>query len=302
MAAMIQALSTRIKYLQSLRLHTPEDDMRNILMAAENNIVNCVDKYPCGLSLPTATALIQILSEDVSLFPDASRQHMVDKINSKIGWAVEGTNLDPLVPVVSTSTKQTMLYPENYFTEAIWRGLLDDETPQTDVYMQICAVFVRLGLSRPQETFWGVLVATLQWGSNNPEFDQGQVRDIMKRIWRNVKFIIPTAPDAPVEYPKLPSKLLETHPELYHRAYKVHDFPVEPPKHLDFMRLSVLRSLTGSRITKKPLLGAAPLQWHLMALETMSVLGKLRPQRLPSEVKLIGVYATRITRRGPCGA
>ena len=302
MAAMIQALSTRIKYLQSLRLHRSEDEMRSIVMAAESNIVNFVDKYPCGLSIPTATALIEILSEDVTLFPEASRRLMVEKVNSKIGWVAEGTNLDTLLPAVSTSAKQTMLHPENYFTEAIWRGLLDDETPQTDVYMQICAVLVRLGLSRPQETFWGVLVATLQWGSNNPDFDQGQVREIMKRIWRNVKFIIPTAPDAPVEYPKLPSKLLETHPELYHRAYKVQDFPVEPPKHLDFMRLSVLRSLTGSRITKKPLLGAAPLQWHLMALETMSVLGKLRPQRLPGEVKLIGVHATRITRRGPCGA
>ena len=95
---------------------------------------------------------------------------------------------------------------------------------------------------------------------------------------------------------------METHPELYHRAYPGHDLPIEPPKHLDYMKLRMLRSTTGSRITKKPLLVGAPLQWHLMALETMLVLGKLRPQRLLGEVKLIGVHATRITRPGPCGA
>ena len=77
MAAMIQALSTRIKYLQSLRLHRSEDEMRSIVMSAESNIVNFVDKYPCGLSIPTATALIQILSEDVTLFSESSRRHMV---------------------------------------------------------------------------------------------------------------------------------------------------------------------------------------------------------------------------------
>ena len=170
--------------------------------------------------------------------------------------------------------------------------------------MQICAVLVRCGFSRPQETFWVILVATLQCGSNNPDFDPGQVRDVMKRIWRSLRFIIPTATDAPTEYPKLPADLLETHPELYHRAYPRRELPIEPPKHLDYMTLNFYRSTTGSRITKRPLLtGATKTKlWHFMALETRWCSEKLRPQRPPGEVKLLGVHATRITRRGPSGA
>ena len=87
MAAMIQALSTRVKYLQSLRLHTPEDEMRSIVMAAENNIATFIDKYPCSLPLHTATALIEIISEDATLFSESSRRHMIDKVNSKVGDA-----------------------------------------------------------------------------------------------------------------------------------------------------------------------------------------------------------------------
>jgi hypothetical protein len=284
MAAMIQALSTRVKYLQSLRLHTPEDEMRSIVMAAENNIATFIDKYPCSLPLHTATALIEIISEDATLFSESSRRHMIDKVNSKVGDAAAPSDVVALLPVAQTSCKQTMQHPENYFTQAIWNGLLDDEANQADVYMLIVAIFVRLGLCRPQETFWGLLVATLQWGSNNPDFDPVQVRDVLKRIWKNVRFIIPTPTDVPTEYPRLPAELLATHAELYHRAYPMQEVPIEPPKHLDYMRLRILRTTTGSRITKRPITAAAPLQWHLMALETMLVLGKLRPQRLLGEV------------------
>ena len=118
----------------------------------------------------------------------------------------------------------------------------------------------------------------MQWGSNNPNFDAGQVRDIMKRMWRSLRFIIPTAPDAPTEYPTLPCKLLDTHTELYHRAYSDRDPPVPPPKHLEVLKLSWLRSTTGSRCTKKPLIGAVNVnQWHVMAHETMLVFGKMCP-------------------------
>ena len=192
---------------------------------------------------------------------------MIDKVNSKLATEVDHNDVTPM-PGGPTSGKQTMLHPENYFTEAIWRGLLDDEASQAEVYMQICAVLVRCGFSRPQETFWGLLVATLQWDGNNPDFDPGQVRDVMKRIRKSLRFIIPTATDAPTEYPQLPAELLETHPELYHRAYPRHELPIEPPKHFDYMTLNFCRSTTGCRITKKPLIGSASKLWHLMALET----------------------------------
>ena len=276
MAAVVSALSTRIKYLQSLRQHTSEEEMRRTAMGTECNINQFIDKYPYTLSLDTATTLIEIISEDTTLFSEEFRQCMIEKINGKLATDTVSNDVVAILPPGPIHGKQTMLYPENYFTEGIWRGILDGEAREGDVYMPIVAVLVRVGLSRPQETFWGSLVATLQWGSCNPNFDAGQVRDSMKRMWKNFRFIIPTIPDAPTEYPTMPSKLLDTHPELYHRAYPVHQ-PVPPPNHLEPLRLSWLRSTTGSRCTKKPLIGAAAKQWHVMALETMLVFGKMCP-------------------------
>ena len=302
MAAMKLALSTRIKYLQSLRDHTTEEAVQAAVTTAASNFEHSIERYPGTFDLPTATSLIELISEDPTLFSQASRRQIIEKVNAKLVMGpghYDGT----LLPVVST-VKQTMLHPENYFTEAIWRGLLDDEASKADVYMQICAVLVRCGLFRPQETFWGILVATLQWASNDPEFDPAQVRDVMKRIWKSCRLILPTDLEGPTEYPKLPADLLETHPDVYHRAYPHHELPMGPPKHLDYLRLNFYRTTTGSRITKRPLLtGATKTKlWHFMALETRWCSEKLRPQRPPGEVKLLGVHATRITRRGPSGA
>ena len=218
--------------------------------------------------MATATSLIELISDDATLFSEASRRQIIDKVNAKLVMEADHYD-DTLLPVAPTG-KQTMLHPENYFTEAIWRGLLDDEASKADVYMQICAVLVRCGLFRPQETFWGILVATLQWASNDPEFDPAQVRDVMKRIWKSCRLILPTDLEGPTEYPKLPADLLETHPDVYNRAYPHHELPMGPPKHLDYLRLNFYRTTTGSRITKRPLLtGATKTKlWHFMALET----------------------------------
>ena len=272
MTAVVSALSTRIKYVQSLRLHTTEEEMRKIMMVTEGNIEQCIDKYPYTISVATATALIELLSEDTTLFSDRFRRLIIEKVNSRLGTEPDNANLSHNANL-SLNGKQTMMYPENYFTDHIWNGIMDGESSQQDIYMHIVAILVRLGLSRPQETFWAVLVATLQWGSGNPNFDAIQVRDVMKRMWKSLKFIIPTASDAPTEYPTLPCKLLDTHPELYHRAYFGRFQPVPPPKHLELLKLSWLRSTTGSRCTKRPLIVAVPKQWHVIALETMLVFG-----------------------------
>jgi len=272
MTAVVSALSTRIKYVQSLRLHTTGEEMRRIVMATESNIEQCIDKYPYTISLATATALIDLISEDTTLFSEGFRQLIIEKVNARLGTEPDTANMT-LMPAAPINGKQTMMYPENYFTECIWRGIVDAESNQHDIYMHIVAILVRLGLSRPQETFWAVLVATLQWGSGNPNFDAPQVRDVMKRMWKSLKFIIPTASDAPTEYPTLPCQLLDTHPELYHRAYLGRLQPVPPPKHLELLKLSWLRSTTGSRCTKKPVVVSAPVQWHVIALETMLVFG-----------------------------
>ena len=288
MTAVVSALSTRIKYVQSLRLHTTEEELRKIMTVTEGNIEQCIDKYPYTISVATATALIELLSEDTTLFSDRFRRLIIEKVNSRLGTEPDNANLSHNANL-SLNGKQTMMYPENYFTDHIWNGIMDGESSQHDIYMHIVAVLVRLGLSRPQETFWGILVATIQWGSNNPNFEAAHVRDVMKRMWKSLRFIIPTAPDAPTEYPTLPCKLLDTHPELYHRAYPGRDQPVPPPRHLEVLRLSWLRSTTGSRCTKKSLIECVSKQWHVIALETTLVFGNR-------------VNATRITRRGPCGA
>ena len=172
MAAMKLAFSTRIKYLQSLRDHTTEEAVRAAVTTAASNIEHSIERYPGTFDLPTATSLIELISDDETLFSESSRRQMIDKVNAKLATEVDHYD-DTLLPVGPTIGKQTMLHRENYFTGANWRGLLDDEASQAEVYMQICAVLVRCGFSRPQETFWGVLVATLQWGSNNPEFRSG---------------------------------------------------------------------------------------------------------------------------------
>ena len=277
MAAMVAALSTRIKYLQSLRQHTSEEEMRRTVMDTECNINQCMDKYPYTISLDIATTLIEVLSEDTTIFSEQFRQSMIEKINGKLATHRAINDVDAILPAGTMHVKQTMMYPENYFTEDIWRRILDGEAREADVYMPIVGLLVRVGLSRPQETFWGSLVATVQWGRCSPNFDAAHVRDTMKSMWKHFRFIIPTIPDAPTEYPTTPSKLLDTHPVLYERAYPIHQ-PVAPPSHLEPIKLSWLRSTTGSRCTKKPLIGAVNVnQWHVMAHETMLVFGKMCP-------------------------
>ena len=133
MAAMKTALRTRIKYLQSLRLHTPEEAVRAAVMTAASNIEHSIEKYPGTFSLATATSLIELISDDATLFSEASRRQIIDKVNAKLVMAADHYD-DTLLPVAPTG-KQTMLHPENYFTEAIWRGLLDDEASQAEVYI-----------------------------------------------------------------------------------------------------------------------------------------------------------------------
>ena len=160
-------------------------------MGTECNINQFIDKYPYTISLDTATTLIEIISEDTTLFSEEFRQCMIEKINGKLATDTVSNDVVAILPAGPIHGKQTMLYPENYFTEGIWRGILDGEAREGDVYMPIVAVLVRVGLSRPQETFWGSLVATLQWGSCNPNFDAAHVRDTMKRMWKTSDSLSP---------------------------------------------------------------------------------------------------------------
>ena len=140
MAAMKLALSTRIKYLQSLRDHTTEEAVQAAVTTAASNFEHSIERYPGTFDLPTATSLIELISEDATLFSQASRRQIIEKVNAKL--VMEAGHYDgTLLPVVST-VKQTMLHPENYFTEAIWRGLLDDEASKADVYICKSVLFL----------------------------------------------------------------------------------------------------------------------------------------------------------------
>ena len=68
-------------------------------------------------------------------------------MNGKLATDTISNDVVAILPPGPIHGKQTMLYPENYFTEGIWRDILDGEARESDVYMPIVAVLVRVGLS-----------------------------------------------------------------------------------------------------------------------------------------------------------
>ena len=116
--------------------------MRRTVMDTECNINQCMDKYPYTISLDIATTLIEVLSEDTTIFSEQFRQCMIEKINGKLATHRVINDVDAILPAGPVHGKQTMMYPENYFTEAIWRGLLDDEASKADVYICKSVLFL----------------------------------------------------------------------------------------------------------------------------------------------------------------
>ena len=76
-------------------------------------------------------------AEDTTLFSEEFRQCMIEKINGKLATDTVSNDVVAILPPGPIHGKQTMLYPENYFTEGIWRGILDGEARESDVYMHI---------------------------------------------------------------------------------------------------------------------------------------------------------------------
>ena len=93
--------------------------------------------------------------------------------------------------------------------------------------------------------------------------------------------------DAPTDYPKKPSMLMDTHPGIYLRTYGGDEQPILPPATKNIHSLNILKTTTGCRNTKTngfPDPCNMMLQRHHLAFETMLVLGKLCPQRRPGEL------------------
>ena len=98
---------------------------------------------------------------------------------------------------------------------------------------------------------------------------------------------VPLHCDAPTDYPKNPSMLMDTHPGIYLRTYAGDDQPIQPPASKNIHSLNILKTTTGCRNTKTN--GFTDpcnmmLQRYHLALETMLVFGKLRPQRLRGQL------------------
>ena len=64
--------------------------------------------------------------------------------------------------------KQSLYHIENYFTPGMWKLLRADQLDREVVYVEIAKLLVQLGLSRPEEKFWGHLVGFIQWANEVP--------------------------------------------------------------------------------------------------------------------------------------
>ena len=112
-------------------------------------------------------------------------------------------------------------------------------------------------------------------------------RDILKALWNEAKLNVVLHCDAPTDYPKMPSMLMDTHPDIFLRTYVGDEQPILPPAAKNIHSLNILKSTTGCRNSKgngftDPCNMILP-RYHL-ALETMLVFGKLRPQRLRGQL------------------
>ena len=183
--------------------------------------------------------------------------------------------------------KQSLYHIENYFTPGMWKLLRADQLNREVLYVEIAKFLVQLGLSRPEEKFWGHLVGFIQWANEVPMDNPYNDIDLLKAVWNEAKFTAPLHCEAPIVYPRYPSMLMDRYPGIYMRTYVGADQPIQPPATMNIHSLNILKTTTGCRNTKTngfPDPCNMMLQRHHLALETMLVLGKLCPQRLPGEL------------------
>ena len=134
----------------------------------KTTILKTVSGYPGDISADTASALIACISEDLELFSPECRQTLIDSIISKTLQSDMGCsdNIDEQQATVATGlvqcNEQSLYHIENYLTHAIWKRLRAVDVDREGVYLEIAKLLVRLGLHRPEETFWGHLVGFIQ--------------------------------------------------------------------------------------------------------------------------------------------
>ena len=145
------------------------DTLIKVSKETQTTILNAVSASTCDLSTYTASVLITCISDDLELFNPEGRQALIDSIHSKTRRSDMGCpdNIDEQQATDATAcvhcNKQSLYHIENYLTHAIWKRLRADQVNRKVVYLEIAKLLAQLGLSRPQEKFWGHLVGTLQW-------------------------------------------------------------------------------------------------------------------------------------------
>ena len=110
----------------------------------------------------------------MQMFSPECRQALIDSINSKTSRNDMGRsdNTDEqqaaAVPALAKRSKQSLHNIKNYLTNSIWKRLIAVQVNRDSVYLDIAKLLVKLGLHRPQETFWGHLVGFIQWATEVP--------------------------------------------------------------------------------------------------------------------------------------
>ena len=175
MAAIIPVVVYGINHLKdcmrsSISLHA----LIKKSMQTQTNILNAVSASKRQLSMETASVLITCISGDLDMFSPEGRQALIDSIHSKTRRSDMccPDNIDEqqatVAPAFVQRSKQSLYHIENYFTSGMWKLLRADPVNREAVYREIAKLLVQLGLSRPEEKFWGHLVGFIQWLMNLP--------------------------------------------------------------------------------------------------------------------------------------
>ena len=214
------------------------------------------------------------------MFSPEHRRELIDSINSKTSRPDVGcldnsdVQRDTVGAEVVPRSKQSMYHIENYMTPEIWSLLRAPHVNREVAYLEISKLLVLLGLIRPKEPLWGHLLAFVQWATVTPLDNPYKERDTLKALWAEAKLNMASHYDVPTDYPLEPTRLMETHPHIYLRAYSGNEQPTRPPSRMDMHSLRVMKDTTGCRSTKTSVYQDPCLQRHHLALETMLVLGK----------------------------
>ena len=274
MADLLPVVSNRINYLRICRdAGMPSEVWGKLSDQTILNIINTITCYPGSIAVDTASSLVSCILDDQSLFNAQGRQAIVESINGKTRH-VDTVSFDEqqaaATTVLAGRTKQSLYHVENYFTHPIWKALRHPCVSKESVYADIAHLLVKLGLHRPRETFWSHLVGFIRCVTEDPMDNPRADRDILKARWSEARLTMDLDFSAPTVYPKVPAMLMQTHPDIYRRAY-VDDEPSLPPPTMDVQYLEVLKATTGCRKTKTLVFKdtTARMERHRVALETI---------------------------------